>query len=85
MCFRLIPESVRWLLTKNRTYQAKRIILRVAKFNGQDLPEDDLLEQVPLQNGVQAEGVGRDKPPSVLDLFRSPVLRIRSAVLFYIW
>lgn len=32
-CFRLIPESVRWLLAKDNNVKAKKIVVKVARMN----------------------------------------------------
>ena len=36
----LVPESPRWLLSRNRDAEAKAIIIRMAKVNKARLPED---------------------------------------------
>jgi hypothetical protein len=37
--FRFIPESPRWLISRQRTDEAKEIIKNTAKFNGRQLDE----------------------------------------------
>ena len=37
-CFRIIPESIPWLVAKNRFKEAKEILKKAAKFNGIELP-----------------------------------------------
>ncbi|PSN36798.1 hypothetical protein C0J52_19390 [Blattella germanica] len=50
----LLPESVRWLLAKGKTEQAKAIINRVAKTNGVNLSEQILSK-------LEVTGVSEDK------------------------
>ena len=90
---RIIPESVRWLLTQKKYDRAKTIIQRIAKFNKRNIPEDVKLitsDSVLLQNGTEDHASGenlkkREYTPSVLDMFKNKVLFKRSVILFYIW
>lgn len=40
--FWLIPDSVRWYISKGRLEEAKAILRKVAKYNGKDLSDSDL-------------------------------------------
>lgn len=40
--FRLIPESVRWLLAKGRMLEAKKSMKKIANFNNSDISENQL-------------------------------------------
>lgn len=49
--YRIIPESVRWLLANSKNEKAKKIICRAAKINNVTLSDtlmDSLKEQTPL-------------------------------------
>lgn len=37
--FRLLPESVRWLISKGKHHQAKQTILKAARWNNARVPE----------------------------------------------
>ncbi|KAF6035184.1 Orct [Bugula neritina] len=41
----LVPESARWLLSKERTAEASEVVSRAARMNGVALPDDFSLEQ----------------------------------------
>ena len=40
---RLLPESVRWLITKERYEEAEKILLKTAKINQKTIPSNLLI------------------------------------------
>ncbi|XP_053384764.1 organic cation transporter protein-like [Mercenaria mercenaria] len=79
ICF--MPESLRWLLIKNKTEEAENLINRICSWNKCTFPKEDFDEikqqLTKTENDVQKY--------SVLDLMRSRTLRKRSIILYYIW
>ncbi|XP_043914108.1 solute carrier family 22 member 13-like [Protopterus annectens] len=79
----LLPESARWLLANNRTTEAIELLKKAARRNGKSLP------QTVLQNAAKEQAdMGTKKPErnySMLDLVRTPEMRKRSFVAFYMW
>ncbi|KAI0215704.1 Organic cation transporter protein [Lamellibrachia satsuma] len=86
----LIPESVRWLVTQGRLSEAERILRKMAKCNGATLP-DTLFSGVQNQAGAVDNKIASEdecksvRHYNVVDMLRTPQLRKRSLVLFYIW
>lgn len=79
-----IPESVRWLLSKNKLEEAKTIIHQVARTNKVTISDQQLDEL--LRKGEDVDK--KDKPQvtaSVLDLFKHSSLRKRSIIIFFDW
>ncbi|KAL1517616.1 hypothetical protein ABEB36_001355 [Hypothenemus hampei] len=81
----LIPESARWLVSKNRIEDAKKCIQTAAKYNKVEISDktlDDLLK--PTED--QAKAIEVDKrQPTIFDIFRYRRLRNRSLIIFYDW
>jgi len=76
-----IPESIRWLLSKNRKSEAIVIIKKAAKENGVTVPQavlDNLIEP-----GLEKRQ--NEEQPSVLDIFRFPNLRKKALIIFFNW
>ncbi|KAG7500185.1 solute carrier family 22 member 13-like [Solea senegalensis] len=72
----VVPQSARWLLAKNRRDEAVALLHEAARVNGRVLPPA-------AQN---CEILGEEKRShSVVDLVRTPQMRKRSLILFYIW
>ncbi|ALC47004.1 Orct2 [Drosophila busckii] len=91
MCYyRIIPESVRWLLSKGRQERAIEIIQNAARFNRVEITDEALRDL--LDEGVsckqdpklQQQAV-ENKPASVWDLLHYPNLRRKTLVIFYDW
>uniref|UniRef100_A0A5S6QYI4 MFS domain-containing protein n=1 Tax=Trichuris muris TaxID=70415 RepID=A0A5S6QYI4_TRIMR len=80
----LVPESARWLMAKGRLDEAVAVLRRAAKFNGRSLP-DRITEIIELEPHSNEAHKSKNAKPSVGDLFRRPVLRRRSLVVFYVW
>lgn len=79
ICF--IPESLRWLILKNRLDNAELIIRRIVRWNKLEMPEQAWTE---LKKQMETNSKD-DKTYYLLDLLRTPSLRTRSLILFYIW
>ena len=75
---RVLPESPRWLLSRNRTDQAWVIIKRVAKTNKVNLNEK--MKKVTLEEG-QDEGIIK----IIRNLFTSRQLVIRLFIVGFNW
>lgn len=83
MCYYwFVPESARWLLSKNRKEEALVIIQAAAKENKATIPQD-LLDSLGDEKKVEKKVGERD--PSVFDLFRYPNLRKKTLLIFFDW
>ncbi|XP_070348415.1 solute carrier family 22 member 13 [Equus asinus] len=74
--FWVLPESARWLLTRGRVEEAKKLIQKVATVNKRKLSPELLSQLVPEEKGPSG---------NALDLFRHPKLRKMTLVLFAVW
>nr|XP_020498847.1 solute carrier family 22 member 13-like [Labrus bergylta] len=72
----VLPKSARWLLANNRSEEAIALLRKAALINGRVLP--------PV---VQVENIldGAKRSHSAVDLVRTPQMRKRAIILFYIW
>ncbi|XP_031617950.1 organic cation transporter protein [Contarinia nasturtii] len=86
MCYYwFIPESSRWLLSKNRKDEAIKVIEAVAKENKAIIPKevlDSIDDEIKPKQIVKEPDV---KEPSLLDLFRYPNLRRKTLLIFLDW
>lgn len=73
----LTPESVRWLLTKEKYDEAKRVLRKAAEVNGKKVSEDTLDKLT-----IREEKV---KPPSIFTLFSSKILLFRFINCSFCW
>ena len=81
----LIPESPRWLITKNKTEKLVKVLDKAASVNKKTLPMDKLMN-----NGNEEEqrldSSDTDlKSATVMDLFWPPTILIRSSTMFLNW
>ncbi|KAH3882706.1 hypothetical protein DPMN_006650 [Dreissena polymorpha] len=77
----IIPESLRWLILTKHIERAEALVAKVTKFNKLEFPEN-YWNDVKMQ--LEAAD-GDNKQYSAIDLMRTPRLRHRSLVLFYLW
>lgn len=75
MNYRLVPESARWLVSKNEFEEARAIVYQAAKVNKNDLPKE-MLAMSSIEN-PPGEGVWQ--------LFTSSVMFIRTMIIFFNW
>ncbi|XP_054003663.1 organic cation transporter 1-like isoform X1 [Hylaeus anthracinus] len=97
----IIPESPRWLLSKNRIDEAEVIVQRMAKINGKTVPSNFLRKmemEILRRQGVSCNGTNsgenemvdvedRSPPPSAtpMDLVRNPNIRKKFFILAFDW
>lgn len=83
-CSRLIPESVRWLLSKKKIKEAKGVIQKCAKVNGVSI-SDAKLDELLRKGETDKKNDDVQVTASVIDLFKHSNLRKRSLVIFFDW
>lgn len=87
MCYYwIIPESTRWLLSKNRKEEAMVNIKKAAKVNNVSISED-ILNNL-LDNETDKKTKTTEQPEqsaSVFDLFKYPNLRRKTLLIFFDW
>lgn len=75
MLLRLLPESARWLLSRNRVDEAEAIIQNAAKVNKVTLPKN-----------VFGNLKQDDTPPeNFIAVFKAPKLLVRSIIILVNW
>ncbi|KAM6101677.1 solute carrier family 22 member 13-like isoform 3-T3 [Theristicus caerulescens] len=75
-CIRVLPESARWLVTKGRIEEAKKVLQKAASINKRTIPPG-LLEQLKPET--------QTKSGSTLDLFRKKHLRKVTLIMSCTW
>ena len=78
------PESVRWLLSNHKTDQAEKVIKTLSKTNGADFPETLVKELITRHQQEDLEDAPKVSH-TVIDLFRTKHLRIKTLVLAWVW
>ncbi|KAK2830141.1 hypothetical protein Q5P01_018072 [Channa striata] len=74
----VLPQSARWLLTKDRREEAIALLRKAALVNGRVLPSAVQVEKCVILGGEK-------RCPSAVDLIRTPQMRKRAVILFYLW
>ncbi|XP_069569332.1 solute carrier family 22 member 6 isoform X2 [Brachyistius frenatus] len=77
-------ESSRWLALNNKSEQAIKTLKSVAKFNGRH-EEGEKIDIKMLQESMKKEMSCSQGSYSVLDLFRTPKMRIMTICLSAVW
>uniref|UniRef100_A0A3B3VQQ3 Si:dkey-166k12.1 n=1 Tax=Poecilia latipinna TaxID=48699 RepID=A0A3B3VQQ3_9TELE len=72
---RVLPQSARWLLANDRREEAIALLRKAALVNGRVLPPAEKWEFLG----------GSKRSHSAMDLIRTPQMRKRTIILFYIW
>ncbi|KYN04915.1 Organic cation transporter 1 [Cyphomyrmex costatus] len=96
----IIPESPRWLLSKNRIDEAETIVQQMAKINGKTVPtnflrkmEVEILKRQGIScngrnsNDIDVESENRKTPSSAtpMDLITNPNIRKKFFILAFDW
>ncbi|KAF7205738.1 solute carrier family 22 member 6 [Nothobranchius furzeri] len=77
-------ESSRWLALKNKPEEAVEVLKSVARFNGRQ-EEGEKIDVKMLQESMKKEMSNVQGSYSVLDLFRTPKMRIMTICLSVVW
>ncbi|XP_070533075.1 organic cation transporter protein-like [Ptychodera flava] len=87
----LINESVRWLLQKSKFDEAESILQKAAKINKVSLPDDMFADErefaklSPEEKEKQKENNTDEVQRTMIDLFKTPNLRVRTINMSYQW
>ncbi|KAM9824749.1 solute carrier family 22 member 13 [Neosynchiropus ocellatus] len=74
----VLPHSARWLLANDRREEAIALLRKAALVNGRVLPPSVQVEKCD-------NFAGQKQRHSAVDLIRTPQMRKRSIILFYLW
>ena len=77
---RILPKSVRWLLSKQKVEEGQAVIKQIASVNGVTLKSQHLDIEI---RDKEFKEVGFVK--TLLELFRHRTLAIRSCIVFLNW
>lgn len=82
----LLPESIRWLLTKGRKEEVVAIVMRAAEMNKVTL-SDDTMRQLTQHKEKPIEEQNKVEVPEslLLQVFRSPIIMTRLAICSWWW
>ncbi|PIC41350.1 hypothetical protein B9Z55_008798 [Caenorhabditis nigoni] len=80
----LVPESARWLVSQKRFKEADEVLQKAAKVNGAVLPEN-WWEQLDDSTTTTTSEGGAARKLTGADLFKTPELRKRTLVVFFLW
>lgn len=81
-----IPESARWLITKNRIPEAKQLIQKAAKVNKVTITDEQLNDLLIDSKTEEKDDVNVEKKTAtILDIFKYPNLRKKALIIFFDW
>ncbi|XP_067831613.1 uncharacterized protein [Heptranchias perlo] len=78
------PESARWLILNNKTDVALKQLKRVAKLNGKEAEGEKLTTAI-LKSSMEKELSNIKDTYSMIDLFRTPVMRKTACCTMLVW
>ncbi|KFV66337.1 Solute carrier family 22 member 13, partial [Dryobates pubescens] len=80
--FHMLPESARWLVTKGKIEEAKKVLQKAASCNKRTIPPELLEQSFCL---LKLKPVKQTKSGSILDLFRRKHLQKVTSIMLCAW
>ncbi|XP_014669676.1 PREDICTED: organic cation transporter 1-like [Priapulus caudatus] len=86
-----MPESARWLMANNKVAEAERLVQKIAKVNGKEIPVNILSENLNPKEDTAGIDDGNEEAPQTArkynfrDLFRTKNLRNKTLLISFIW
>ena len=75
---RVVPESVRWLLTHEKTEEAEKVLKKVAKVNKKEMPDEGL--------GLpEDQRCGQRREAGFMDLFGTRSMTKKTLISWISW
>uniref|UniRef100_UPI00398E4170 solute carrier family 22 member 6-A-like n=1 Tax=Pristiophorus japonicus TaxID=55135 RepID=UPI00398E4170 len=84
LCSWWFPESARWLILNDKVDVALKQLKRVAKLNGKEAEGEKLTTAI-IKSNMEKELSNTKETYTVLDLFRTPVLRKTAFCTMFVW
>lgn len=81
----LLPESIRWLLSKGRKEQAVEIIMKAAKTNNVTLSDETMKQLTEEKTKPIEEKQEKNEDGLWMQVFRSPIIMTRLAICSWWW
>ncbi|KAG1652165.1 Organic cation transporter-like protein [Nymphon striatum] len=86
----IIPESTRWQISIGHYTNAIKSLKVCAKLNGYQLPNDEALQHEAekiknVKEGKEIKNYDKKKEATLLDLFKTPKIRMRTLVSYFLW
>ena len=76
----VLPESPRWLIVQGRTGEAEKILREIASFNEKPMPNSFVVYPHDESEGQKGKGI-----LGFLELFKTPNLRKKTLIIYYMW
>ncbi len=84
---RLIPESPRWLIAKDRLDEAHELLMKFAKNNGVAIESSQLKHAIQefKKEEVRNRNEKKNNSAGILDMVKTPKLRKRTIICGFNW
>ncbi|GIY03151.1 hypothetical protein CEXT_594511 [Caerostris extrusa] len=84
--WKFLPESPRWLVSREKYKEATAVLMKVARQNGKDVKEKVIMTKIKmLGERVQREKQDQEGKYSILDILKYPYLRKKFLIVTYSW
>ena len=83
----IIPESVRWLISRGKLKRAEEIVIRIASYNSIRLDLTwirEELQETGKKLGFGNESIG-ERQPDIRDIVTNKRIRKHAFILFFVW
>lgn len=83
---RIIPESIRWLMSKNKVKRAEHVVIKIASYNSVRLDRSWLREELnEVVKGLHGADEQTTTSSEIRDGVKNRRIRINAMVMFFVW